>query len=341
MSFFEESRSPADNHADLKAQVAANRHGVQLMEALVAGSSADEVSGHMRALYERSRDLLAEAFEDFTPCEAEDLLDDGSVIRVRLSQGEKLKVDFSGSAKIHPGNLNATPAIVRSAVLYALRLWVGKDVPLNEGLLDQVEIVTEEGILNPPLTSDPESCPAVVGGNVETSQRIVDVLLEALGLQANSQGTMNNFLFGNGRFGFYETMGGGAGAGQGWHGRSGCHVHMSNTAITDVEILEERFPVRVREFGIRVGSGGEGRWNGGDGLVREIEFLEEMTVSLLTQRRAECPRPNGAPGRNLLWRAGEWVELKGIQSLEVQAGDRVRIETPGGGGWLQDDKTSL
>ncbi len=339
--FFEESRSPRDNLADLKAQVVSNRHGVKAFVKLVGQSSIEGVAGHMKSLYDRSSALLAGALEDFGEANAEDALDDGSVIRVRLSKREKLRVDFSGSADVHPGNLNATPAIIRSAVLYALRLWVRTDVPLNEGLLDQVEIITEPGILDPPLTSDPETCPAVVGGNVETSQRIVDVLLEALGLQANGQGTMNNFLFGNDRFGFYETIGGGAGAGPGWHGRSGCHVHMSNTAITDVEILEERFPVRVHEFGIRRDSGGKGNWNGGDGLVREIEFLEDTTVSLLTQRRELVPRPNGVPGRNLLWRDGEWQELKGIQTLPAKPGDRVRIETPGGGAWLQDPKSSL
>ena len=277
----------------------------------------------------------------FPEGEAQDVLDDGTTIRVRIKGGDRLVVDFSGSGAVHPGNLNATPAIVRSAVLYALRLWVATDVPLNEGLLDQVEIITEEGILNPPLVRDPRECPAVVGGNIETSQRLVDVLLMALGLQSNGQGTMNNFLFGNKRFGFYETIGGGAGAGPGWSGRSGCHVHMSNTAITDVEILEERFPVRVREFGIRRGSGGSGAWQGGDGLIREVEFLEEMTVSLLTQRREQGPRPNGKPGRNQLWRDGEWQELKGVALLEVQAGERIRIETPGGGGWLQDDPVTL
>ena len=339
--FFNESRSPGDNHADLKAQVVANRHGVRALVKLVEQSSVGIVNGHMKSLYDRSADLLANALEELEETEGEDSLDDGSLIKVRISKAGKLMVDFTGSAGVHSGNLNATPAIVRSAVLYALRLWVKTDVPLNEGLLDQVEIVTEPGILDPPLTADPESCPAVVGGNVETSQRIVDVLLEAFGLQANGQGTMNNFLFGNDRFGFYETIGGGAGAGPGWHGRSGCHVHMSNTAITDVEILEERFPVRVREFGIRRGSGGKGNWNGGDGLVREIEFLEGTTVSLLTQRRELAPKPNGVPGRNRLWRDGKCLELKGVQKLQVQPGDRVRIETPGGGAWLQDLKSSL
>jgi 5-oxoprolinase (ATP-hydrolysing) len=338
---FEESRSPADNLADLKAQVVANRYGVKALGKLVGQSSVEVVVCHMRGVYERSSFLLAGALEGFGEASAQDTMDDGSVIRVRISKDKKLVVDFSGSADVHPGNLNATPAIVRSAVLYALRLWVRTDVPLNEGLLDQVEIVTESGILDPPLTRDPKACPAVVGGNVETSQRIVDVLLEALGLQAHGQGTMNNFLFGNESFGFYETIGGGAGAGPGWHGRSGCHVHMTNTAITDVEIIEERFPVRVREFGIRRGSGGQGEWKGGDGLVREIEFLEETTVSLLTQRRELIPRPNGVPGRNLLLRDGQWQELRGIQRLAIKTGDRIRIETPGGGAWLQDLQTSL
>lgn len=335
--FFEGSRSPLDNVADLKAQVSANRFGVDAVKSLVGRSTAVVVERHMRSLYQRSASFLKSALDGLSDCSASDVLDDGSVIQVKISKREKLVVDFRGSAPVHPGNLNATPAIVRSAVLYALRLWVNTDLPLNEGLLDGVEILTDEGILNPPLTSDPQTCPAVVGGNVETSQRVVDVLLVALGLQANGQGTMNNLLFGNDRFGFYETMGGGAGAGPGWNGRSGCHVHMSNTAITDVEILEERFPVRVREFGIRHGSGGEGIWKGGDGLVREIEFLETVTVSLLTQRRSKQPWPNGAPGRNRLWQDGSWQELTGIETLEVGPGDRIRVETPGGGGWLQDD----
>ena len=328
--FFAESRMPADNEADLAAQVSANQFGVSAMLKLALSGN---VSGYMNALYERSAAILRQSLAGLKKCSAEDQLDDGSVIKVVISSGEKLTVDFRDSASTHPGNLNATPAIVRSAVLYALRLWVGDDLPLNEGLLESVDIITEEGILNPPLTSDPENCPAVVGGNVETSQRIVDVLLSGLGIQSNGQGTMNNFLFGNERFGFYETMGGGAGAGPGWDGRSACHVHMSNTAITDVEILEERYPVRVREFGIRRNSGGGGTWRGGDGLVREVEFLEKMTVSLITQRRTKKPLPNGESGRQMIFRNDKWDELLGVCSVEVEPGDRIRIETPGGGGW--------
>lgn len=339
--FFNESRSPADNIADLTAQVSANRHGVAAIREMVASSSVATVANHMEGLYQRATGILARSLTGFSDCRAADQMDDGSVIQVAMSCHDKLRIDFTGSAGTHPGNLNATPAIVRSAVLYALRLWVNEDMPLNEGLLENVEIITEVGILDPPLTADPTTCPAVVGGNIETSQRIVDVLLQALGIQANGQGTMNNFLFGNDRFGFYETMGGGAGAGPGWNGRSGCHVHMSNTAITDVEILEERYPVRVREFAIRRGSGGEGTWKGGDGLIREIEFLEAMTVSLLTQRRTRGPQPNGQPGRQQHFHAGEWQELKGITSVEVVLGDRIRIETPGGGGWLQESQTCV
>jgi 5-oxoprolinase (ATP-hydrolysing) len=339
--FFNESRSPADNIADLTAQVSANRHGVAAIREMVASSSVATVANHMEGLYQRATEILARSLTGFSDCRAADQMDDGSVIQVAMSCHDKLRIDFTGSAGTHPGNLNATPAIVRSAVLYALRLWVNEDIPLNEGLLENVEIITEVGILDPPLTADPTTCPAVVGGNIETSQRIVDVLLQALGIQANGQGTMNNFLFGNDRFGFYETMGGGAGAGPGWNGRSGCHVHMSNTAITDVEILEERYPVRVREFAIRRGSGGEGTWKGGDGLIREIEFLEAMTVSLLTQRRTRGPQPNGQPGRQQHFHAGEWQELKGITSVEVVLGDRIRIETPGGGGWLQESQTCV
>lgn len=341
VDFFNKSRSPSDNIADLTAQVSANAHGVEAIRAMAASSSFEAITRHMRGLYERAADKLDQRLVGFFECGASDQMDDGSVIQVAMSFDERLRIDFTGSAGTHPGNLNAPPAIVRSAVLYALRLWIDEDIPLNEGLLERVEIITDEGILDPPLTADPGTCPAVVGGNIETSQRVVDVLLEALAIQANGQGTMNNLIFGNERFGFYETIGGGSGAGPGWNGRSGAHVHMSNTAITDVEILEERYPVRVNEFAIRRGSGGEGFWKGGDGLIREIEFLEEMTVSLLTQRRNQGPRPNGKPGRQQHFHAGEWRELEGITSVEVVSGDRIRIETPGGGGWLQESLTRV
>jgi 5-oxoprolinase (ATP-hydrolysing) len=218
-------------------------------------------------------------------------------------------------------------------------LFVDSPMPLNEGLMDRVKVLLPDCFLNPVFPEDPAECPAVVGGNVETSQRIVDALIWALGLLAAGQGTMNNLLFGNDRFGYYETIGGGAGAGAGWDGGSGIHVHMTNTAITDPEILEQRFPVECREFSLRHGSGGSGRYRGGDGLVREIRFNEAVTVSILSQNRAKGARGSagggdGLPGRQ--WRRqrnGELLPLEGIARVDLLPGQSIRIETPGGGGW--------
>ena len=336
------SRCIEDNVADLMAQAAANRYGVQAMERLGLEFGSDVLCEQMAGLYARAAAIMRERIAQVGEaiCGSSGTLDDGTALQVEVRcDGKNLVVDFAGSGAVHAGNLNAVPAIVRSAVLYVLRAWVDEPIPLNEGLLEAVEINIPRGVLNPEFSEDPAECPAVVGGNVETSQRVVDVLLMALGLQANSQGTMNNILFGSDEFGYYETIGGGAGAGPGWDGASGAHVHMTNTAITDPEILERRYPVRVRRFGLREGSGGAGQWTGGDGLVREFEFLEAMTVSLLTQRRKEGPTGaagggTGSPGRQVLIHAdGSEEGLPGIVSFEVVPGDRVLIETPGGGGW--------
>jgi 5-oxoprolinase (ATP-hydrolysing) len=250
-----------------------------------------------------------------------------------------MTLDFTGCGGVHPRNLNATPAIVRSTVLYALRLWLGGDLPLNEGLLDAVGIVIPPGLLAPDFGGDPARAPAVVGGNVETSQRLTDLLLEALGLAANGPGTMNNFLFGDGGFGYYETLAGGAGAGPGHPGASGRHVHMTNTAITDPELLEQRFPVRLWKYEIRRGSGGAGLRAGGDGVIREVGFLKPLVVSFLTERRLAGPRGfegggDGRPGRQLrVHPDGRREVLPGAVTYQAAAGERVVIETPGGGGW--------
>ncbi len=336
------SRMLSDNLADLAAQAAANRHGVETVQDLVAQSGREVVARNMAGLCERAAAVMSAKLGGLGArhWQAADALDDGTAIAVGIDCADgKLHLDFAGSGAVHAGNLNATPSIVRSAVLYVLRAWVAEDLPLNEGLLEAVAIDLPRGVLNPDFPAAASACPAVVGGNVETSQRVVDVLLEALALQANSQGTMNNFLFGTADFGYYETIGGGSGAGPGWNGMSGTHVHMSNTAITDPEILERRYPVRLLEFSLRRGSGGEGAWRGGDGLVREVEFLESMTVSFLTQRRERAPRggrlgEDGAPGIQTLFGAdGTAHPLPAVHSFEVGPGERVRIETPGGGGW--------
>lgn len=345
------TRRVEENLADLEAQAAAVLYGVRELERLAATEGAELVCVEMEGILAGSGRLMGELLERVgDSCwVGEEVLDDGSVlaVRIRLVGGE-LGFDFAGTSGVHAGNLNATPAIVRSVVLYVLRVWLAVDVPLNEGLLERVEVLVPEGMLNPGFGAGSRGATedrphdrrhvAVVGGNVETSQRLADLLLGALGLCANGPGSMNNFLFGNGRDGYYETIGGGAGAGNDAEGKSGRHVHMTNTAITDAEVLEHRFPLRLWEFSVRRGSGGEGRFRGGDGLVREVEFLEPMTVSFLTERRATVPKGMngggaGAMGRQVrIFPDGSEEGLAGRVTFEVAKGERVRVETPGGGG---------
>ena len=330
------TRNLADNLADLHAQLAANLHGVERLRALASDSLPtimDEILAHSATVMRQQIQRLPDAIS------ASEKLDDGSVIAVSMRKvANKLVLDFNGTSGVHPRNLNATNAIVRSAILYVMRLMLQEDLPLNEGLMEPLEILLHTSLLNPAFTGDAARDPAVVGGNVEVSQRLVDTLIKALKLQACSQGTMNNFLFGGAGFGYYETIAGGSGAGAGYHGAHALHTHMTNTAITDPEIIEQRYPVRLRQFAIRHGSGGAGQWHGGDGVVREFEFTAPLTVSLLTQHRIEQPfglnggHP-GQKGQQRLLRDGVETVLEGCTSFEVQAGDRVIIETPGGGGW--------
>ena len=363
------SRSPAENLADIHAQIAANQTGVLLLQKLSTQQGHPVVAaytGHLqRAAENRMRAALQRFVEHPTGLSSSrvaagpmpdrsvpfsaffrDSLDDGTPLALSLviRADGSARFDFTGSGPVHPGNLNANPAIVASAVIYCLRCLLGEPVPLNAGLLAAVEIVTPPGtLLSPVGHSDPRRCPAVGGGNVETSQRLVDVIFGALGLVAASQGTMNNLLFGRGgseAFGYYETIGGGSGAGPGFAGASAIHVHMTNTRLTDPEILETRYPVRVREWSVRRGSGGVGRWPGGDGMVRELKFLAPLSVSLLTNRRTTAAYGaagggSGQPGHNLFRRSGEsiYTKIPPAGTFEVEPGDRLRLETPGGGGW--------
>jgi 5-oxoprolinase (ATP-hydrolysing) len=331
------ARAPADNLAELEAMVAANRAGERLLGELVAEHGLPLVSVTMRQVQEaaaakvaREIGRLADGVFAFR-----DRMDDGTPVCVRIEiAGERMTIDFAGTGGPHPGNLNAPRAVVQAAVIYVLRSLVAERIPLNGGCLDPVEIrIPERSLLDPPPGA------AVVGGNVETSQRLVDVLLGALGKAAASQGTMNNVAFGDERFGYYETIGGGAGAGPGFAGASGVHVHMTNTRITDAEVLEARHPVRVLEFRLRRGSGGAGRWPGGDGLVRRYEFLAPVEVSILAERRAVAPfgLAGGLPGATgfdaVERRDGEVEPLSGRARTRLAPGDRLRVETPGGGGW--------
>jgi 5-oxoprolinase (ATP-hydrolysing) len=249
-------------------------------------------------------------------------------------------IDFTGTGPVVDGNFNANRAIVTAAVIYVLRLLLDEDIPLNHGVLRAVEIILPTCLLNPPPGPTPEESPAVAAGNVETSQRVVDVLLGALGIAAASQGTMNNVVFGDATFGYYETICGGSGATADGPGADAVQVHMTNTRLTDPEVLERRYPVRLREFSVRRGSGGGGRNPGGNGVVRRLEFLRPVTLSLITQRREAQPpygmsggRPGGL-GKNIVHRADGRVEyLPGIVQTDVSAGDVLTIETPGGGGF--------
>ncbi len=331
------ARAPDDNVADLEAMVAANRAGERLLRALVAEQGLARIETTMRQLQEAAGRKVAREIARLGEGEHvfEDALDDGTAIRVRLTvRGERMRIDFAGSGGVHASNLNAPRAVVESAVIYALRCLVAERIPLNGGCLTPVEIAIPPGSL-----LDPPPGAAVVGGNVETSQRVVDVLLGAMGVVAASQGTMNNLAFGNAQFGYYETLGGGAGAGPGFDGASGVHTHMTNTRITDPEVLEARTPVIVRAFALRRGSGGRGRFRGGDGLVRELEFTAPVEVSLLTERRTRPPYgahggEPGAVGRNTrIRRDGQLEALPGRAHVAFAAGERLRIETPGGGGW--------
>jgi 5-oxoprolinase (ATP-hydrolysing) len=331
-----------ENLADLRAAVAANKLGAEALLALAAEHGDGTVRHFMQALKERAaermRATLGRVREGVYA--ASEVLDDGTPLAVRIEIRQGLaQVDFSGSGPVHPGSLNATPAVVHSAVLYVLRLLVQEALPLNEGLMRAVTLHVPAGLLHPEFPADAQRAPAICGGNVETSQRLVDVLLKALGLAACSQGTMNNVLFGDARRSYYETVCGGAGAGPGFHGASAVHTHMTNTRITDPEVLEQRFPVRLERFALRPGSGGAGRFRGGDGVIREFTFLAPLSLSVLGQHRQEGPfgLAGGAPGQPARQRVlrpdGSVQVLHSVDGCQVQPGDRFVLETPGGGGY--------
>ncbi|GAB3958862.1 hydantoinase B/oxoprolinase family protein [Spirosoma harenae] len=348
------TRSLAENRADIEAALASLRAGETALQTLVKEHGLATVHHYMNSLQQSASDAINAVLQPLAGqvFQAEESLDDGHQIRlvIRISakntrsdgvEKPHIQFDFTGTSDTHPNNLNANISILYSAVLYVLRLWCGRDIPLNEGLMEPVELILpESSFLNPIFPDDPAQCPAVVGGNTEVSQRLVDTLLKALGLAACSQGTMNNFLFGNAQFGYYETIGGGSGATNGADGRSAVHQHMTNTKLTDPEELERRYPVRLHQFAIRPNSGGLGQWRGGDGIIREIEFLKTVQATLLSQHRIVAPYglqggESGKTGRQtILYTDGREETLPGIFTRVMQPGERIRIETPGGGAML-------
>lgn len=340
-------RNLNDNISDLRAQVAANHKGIALVSELIAQYSLPVVQAYMGYIQSNAelavRDMLRQVAADAqrktgnTVLQAEDFMDDGTkiVLKVTLDGTNGSAIcDFTGTGHEVWGNCNAPKAITLSALIYCLRCMVGHDVPLNQGCLAPVEIIVPKGTILCPSDSA-----AVVGGNVLTSQRVVDVVLKAFRACAASQGCMNNITFGDEQWGCYETVAGGSGAGPSWSGCSGVHTHMTNTRITDIEIVERRYPVHVRKFTLREGTGGEGRFKGGEGIIRELLFRAPVTLSVLTERRVLEPYGMegggpGARGLNLLIRAdGRTINLGPKTAVNVDPGDTFQLNTPGGGGY--------
>ena len=331
------ARNIDQNIADLRAQVAACARGARGLEALVAQHGAGTVAAYMEHVQAHAADAVRTLIADLPEGASAYELDDGSVVRVAVrvdrARGRAV-VDFTGTSRQHPGNFNAPRSVVRAAVLYVMRLMVGRSIPLNDGFLRPVEVVIPDGSM-----LSPRYPAAVVAGNVEVSQVVTDALLSALGAMAGSQGTMNNLTFGDAERQYYETIAGGAGASHDGEGASAVQTHMTNSRLTDPEVLEARFPVLLEEFAIRRGSGGDGARRGGDGAVRRIRFRAPMRAAILSNRRRVPPfgldgGGPGAPGINRVERADGSVEpLGGTAAVEMAPGDAVVIETPGGGGW--------
>ncbi len=331
------ARNPDVNVADLRAQIAANETGIGALQALLQDNGWAQVHAYMGHVMANAEERIRQVVATLEDGQFTYPMDDGGVLQVavRVDRARREAViDFTGTSAQRDGNFNAPPAIVRAVVLYVFRCQVADAIPLNEGCLNPLQIV-----LPPDSFLSPRPGSAVVAGNTEVSQAICNALFGALGILASGQGTMNNFLFGNARHQYYETIGGGAGAGQGFDGASAVHTHMTNTRLTDPEVLELRYPVRVEHTAIRRGSGGAGRQRGGDGMLRALRFLEPMTATLVSSRRTVAPfglqgGASGAPGQQWVLRAGgECEQMQGCDRVELHAGDTIFIETPGGGGY--------
>ena len=331
------ARNPEQNIADLKAQAASCAKGAAELARACRQYGADTVSAYMRHVQDNAEEEVRQVIGALTDGEFSMPMDGGTQIRVTIAvdrETRSARVDFTGTSEQQENNLNAPGSVTKAAVLYVFRCLVAGDIPMNAGCLKPLEIVVPEGTL-----LNPRPPAAVAGGNVETSQAVVDALFGCLGVLAASQGTMNNLTFGNERHQYYETICGGAGAGASFDGQSAVHTHMTNSRLTDPEVLETRFPVLLDEFTIRRGSGGAGAHKGGDGVFRRIRFREAMNAAILSTRRETEPfgldgGDAGAPGANMVLRAdGETVGLQGRDEILVADGDAILIATPGGGGF--------
>ncbi len=331
------ARNLHQNLMDLHAQIAANEKGVQELRRMVAHFGLTTVQAYMTHVQDNAEEQVRRVLDVLKDGGFAYEMDDGSVIKVAISidkKARRAKIDFTGTSPQRPTNYNAPSAVCRAAVLYVFRTLVDDDIPMNEGCLKPLDVVIPEGsMLNPRYPA------AVVAGNVETSQCITDALYGALDVMAGAQGTMNNFTFGNDTYQYYETICGGSGAGDGFDGTSAVHTHMTNSRLTDPEVLEWRFPVLLESFAINRGSGGAGQWRGGDGTIRRMRFLEKMTAVILANHRRVPPfgLKGGAPGslgRNWVERTDSTrVVLTACDKAEMNPGDVFVIETPSAGGY--------
>jgi 5-oxoprolinase (ATP-hydrolysing) len=331
------ARNPSQNLADLRAQIAANEKGAEELRLMVEQFGVETVARYMRYVQDNAEECVRRVITALSDGDFTLPLDNGAHIRVKVrvdAERRSARIDFTGTSAQLPNNFNAPRAITVAAVLYVFRTLVDDEIPLNAGCLKPLEIIVPEGCM---LNPDPPA--AVVAGNVETSTCVTNALYGALKVMAASQCTMNNFTFGDARYQYYETIAGGSGAGPGFHGASVVQTHMTNSRLTDPEVLEFRFPVRLDSYEIRANSGGAGRWMGGNGGVRRLRFLEPMTASILSNGRKHGAfgmdgGESGAVGENRIERADGRVEMVGaIGQAEMQAGDIFVIATPGGGGY--------
>jgi len=331
------ARNPDQNVADLKAQAASCAKGAEELKLICALHGRDVVTAYMGHVQDNAEEEVRRVIGALKDGAFEMPMDGGMKIRVAVKvdrAARSARIDFTGTSPQRANNFNAPGSVTKAAVLYVFRCLVESDIPMNAGCLKPLEIVVPEASL-----LNPRPPGAVAAGNVETSQAVVDALFGCLGVLAASQGTMNNLTFGNERYQYYETICGGAGAGRDFNGTSALHTHMTNSRLTDPEILEARYPVIVERFGIRHDSGGAGAHRGGDGAVRRIRFREKMTTAILSTRRETAPfglegGGDGAKGITTVIRAdGSREILRGQDETQVEAGDAIEIETPGGGGF--------
>ena len=333
------ARNIKQNIADFKAQIAANNRGVTELLKMVEQYGLATVQAYMRFVQDNAEQAVKKAIASLQDGEFTYAMDNGANIKVKIAidrHHNRATVDFTGTSAQQTTNFNAPAAVTQAAVLYVFRTLVDDAIPLNAGCLKPIEIIIPQGcMLNPTYPA------AVVAGNVETSQTIVDALYGALGVMAGSQGTMNNFTFGNHRYQYYETICGGSGAGTDFDGTDAVQTHMTNSLLTDPEVLESRYPVLLESFSIREHSGGRGKHSGGNGVVRKVRFLEPMTAGILSSHRVVPPfslngGEAGKVGKSYVEREDKTIEqLDSTATVEMQPGDIFVIETPGGGGWGQ------